>query len=176
MDITPTILSLANIEHPAPEWKGRNVVPMRGVDMSHYLSGKASTIHDPSEPFGWELCGRAAVRINNYKAVFIPFPKGNSAWQLYDLDLDPGETDDLAATMPEKLAELLEYWEKYCEETGVVPLQPELGARWHEAVDAQMKEGEWMEYDYWKKGALENDQREKFVRDIPKVADPRQAS
>ena len=31
-------------------------------------------------------------------------------------------------------------WEKYCEETGVVPLQPELGARFHEAVEAQMKE------------------------------------
>lgn len=143
--------------------------------MSPYLSGKATTIHDPSEPFGWELCGRAAIRVNNYKAVFIPFPKGNSAWQLYDLSLDPGETDDLAGSMPEKLAELLEHWEKYCEETGVVPLQPELGARWHEAVEAQMKEGQWMEYDYWKKGALQDGQRDKFVREIEKIPDPRKA-
>lgn len=173
MDIAPTILSLAGLTHPSPTWKNRTIVPMRGLDMSPYLSGTAPTIHDPSEPFGWELCGRAAVRINNYKAVFIPFPKGNSAWQLYDLDLDPGETEDLTNSMPEKLAELLEYWERYCEETGVVPLQPELGARWHEAVEAQMKEGEWMEYDYWKKGALEEGKREEFVREIPTVADPR---
>ncbi|KAK5084025.1 hypothetical protein LTR70_007277 [Exophiala xenobiotica] len=173
MDIAPTLLSLAGIKHPAPQWKDRSVVPMRGLDMSSYLSGSAPTIHAPDEPFGWELCGRAAIRVNNFKAVFIPFPKGVSAWQLYDLSTDPGETHDLASTMPGKLDELLGFWEKYCEETGVVPLQPELGARFHEAVEAQMKEGQWMEYDYWKPGALQEENREKFRRQIEKVADPR---
>lgn len=173
MDIAPTLLSLAGIKHPSPEWRGRKVVPMRGLDMSEYLSGSAETIHDPAEAFGWELCGRAAIRVDQYKAVFIPFPKGTSAWQLYDLSEDLGETDDLAQKMPEKLEELLTCWEKYCEETGVVPLQPELGARFYEAVEAQMKEGEWMEYEYWKPGALQEDNREKFVRQIEKVADPR---
>ncbi|KAK5079279.1 hypothetical protein LTR51_001475 [Lithohypha guttulata] len=173
MDITPTLLSLAGIKHPSPEWKGRSVVPMRGLDMIPYLQGSSDTIHHPSEAFGWELCGRAAIRVGQYKAVFLPFPKGISAWQLYDLSADPGETDDLAQKMPEKLEELLVCWEKYCDETGVVPLQPELGARWHEAVEAQMKEGEWMEYEYWKPGALKEENRQKFVRNIQKLTDPR---
>lgn len=173
MDIAPTVLTLAGIKHPSPEWKGRQIVPMRGKDMMPWLEGKQQLVHDPSEAFGWELCGRAAIRKGNWKADFIPFPKGKSAWQLYDLSTDPGETEDLATKHPEILQELLALWETYCEETGVVPLQPELGARWHEAVEAQMKEGEWIEYEYWKPGALEEDKRSQHVRQIAQVADPR---
>lgn len=173
MDIAPTLLALGSIRHPAPEFKGRPVVPMRGKSMLPWLAGKQDSVHDPNAPFGWELCGRAAIRKGNWKADFIPFPKGISAWQLYDLSVDPGETNDLAQQEPDVLKELLELWEQYCEETGVVPLQPELGARFHEAVEAQMKEGQWMEYEYWKPGALKEENRQKFTRPIEKVADPR---
>ena len=146
---------------------------MRGETMTPYLSGHAPSTHSPDDPFGWELCGRAAIRRGPWKADFIPFPKGISAWQLYDLAADPGETEDLAQTHPDILAELLGHWETYCAETGVVPLQPELGARWHEAVESQMREGEWMEYEYWKPGGLQEGERSKYYRSIVKVDDPR---
>lgn len=135
-------------------------------------------MHDPDTAHGWELCGRAAIRRGPWKADFIPFPKGASpeAWQLYNLDTDPGETNDLAATHPEKLQELLDAWEKYCEEVGVVPLQPELGRRFHEAMEEQMPENEWMEYEYWKNGGLEDGKRERFFRKVKKLQDPRTAS
>jgi hypothetical protein len=70
---------------------------------------------------------------------------------------------------------LLQLWEKYCEEYGVVPLQPELGARWHEAVKGQMKENEWIKYEYWKSGGLEEGNKDKFRRVIQKIEDPRLA-
>ena len=173
MDIAPTLLELANVKHPAPTYQGRSVVHMRGKSMVSWLRGAEKTIHDPAAPFGWELCGRAAIRKGNWKADFIPFPKGISAWQLYDLSKDPGETEDLAEKQPKILEDLLEHWEKYCEECGVVPLQPELGARFHEAVGSQMKEGQWIEYEYWKPGGLEEQNRDKFRRVIEKVEDPR---
>jgi arylsulfatase A-like enzyme len=173
MDIAPTLLDLAGLKHPAPTFQGRTVVPMRGETMTKYLSGNAPSVHNPTDPFGWELCGRAAIRRGEWKADFIPFPKGISAWQLYNLSTDPGETEDLAQSKPEILEELLGHWEKYCEETGVVPLQPELGARWHEAVESQMREGEWMEYEYWKPGGLKEGERSKYYRSIVKVDDPR---
>lgn len=175
MDIAPTLLELAGIKHPAPVWRGREVVPMRGRNLGPWLSGQRETVHEQDDTFGWELCGRAAIRKNHWKAVFIPFPKGTSAWQLYDLAKNPGETDDLAQQHPEILEELLQHWEKYCEETGVVPLQPELGERFHAAVEAQMKEGAWIELEYWKAGALDNGKEniESFRRQIEKVPDPR---
>ena len=58
--------------------------------------------------------------------VFIPPPKGTDTWQLYDLSVDPGETEDLALREPDKLAELMVHWERYVIDCGVVPLQPEL--------------------------------------------------
>lgn len=178
MDIAPTVLALASIDHPAPSFHNRQVVPMRGKNMVPWLGSNADSVHSPDESFGWELCGRAAIRKGNWKADFIPEPKGTSAWQLYDLSKDPGEVDDLAEQHPDILAELLVHWERYCAETGVIPLQPELGARWHEAVEAQMREGEWIELEYWKPGALDNGKEdlEKYTRVIRKVSDPRQAS
>ena len=40
--------------------------------------------------------------------------------QLFDLAADPGEIDDLAASHPEKLAELRVLWDRYVEDTDVI--------------------------------------------------------
>ncbi|MCJ1307845.1 hypothetical protein MMC25_001493 [Agyrium rufum] len=172
MDIAPTILDMAGIQHPAPHYKGREVTHMRGKSMLPFLQGKAESVHPPDFVYGWELSGKAAIRKAQYKAVFIPKPKGPEKWQLYDLSKDLGETDDLAEGMPEKLDELLKLWEDYVKECGVVPLQPELGA-YLAATEAQMPENAWMEYDYWKPTALVD--REKFMQKRPKFTRPLEA-
>lgn len=127
MDICPTILEMAGIQHPAPTYQGREVVPMRGTSMLPWLSGHEDRVHEKDFIQGWELCGRGAIRKANWKAVFIPKPKGPEVWQLYDLSKDPGEIQDLAEEHPRKLEELLGHWETYVQDCGVVPLQPELG-------------------------------------------------
>ncbi|MCJ1471810.1 hypothetical protein MMC13_000451 [Lambiella insularis] len=161
MDICPTILEIAGIRHPAPTYHGREIVPMRGVSMLSWLRGSEDMVHEKDFVSGWELCGRGAIRKANWKAVFIPKPKGPEKWQLYDLSQDPGEVDDLAELHSAKLEELLVHWEQYVVECGVVPLQPELGT-YMEATEEQMKENVWMEYEYWKPGAL--DDRQEFMR------------
>lgn len=69
--------------------------------------------------------------------MFIPAPKGPHKWQLYNLARDAGEIHDLAEAEPNKLDELLEHWEVYVKECGVVPLHPEQGA-YLEAMEEQM--------------------------------------
>ena len=94
------------------------------------------------------MCGKAAIRQGDYKAVFIPPPKGPGKWQCYDLGTDLGEVHELAEwTFQDKegrevegkklLEELLQKWETYVDEVGFVPLQPELG-EWIEAREEQM--------------------------------------
>ncbi|MCJ1287432.1 hypothetical protein MMC26_006783 [Xylographa opegraphella] len=165
MDICPTILELAGIKHPAPTYQGRKIVSMRGASMLSWLSGSEERVHPTDFVNGWELCGRGAIRKANWKAVFIPKPKGPEKWQLYDLSKDPGEIDDLADVEPKRLEELLKHWEQYVVECGVVPLQPDLGT-YMVATEEQMPENIWMEYEYWKPGALE--EREKFMREPKK--------
>lgn len=111
---------------------------MRGVSMLPWLRSDAGMVHGKDFVTGWELCGRGAIRKADWKAVFIPKPKGPERWQLYDLSTDPGEVDDLAEVHPTKVEELLAHWEQYVVECGVVPLQPELGT-YMVATEEQMQ-------------------------------------
>ena len=157
MDLAPTILDMAGVSHPAPTYRGREVVSMRGTSMLPFVRGTSRRIHSQDFVQGWETCGRAALRKGDWKIVFIPKPKGPERWQLYNLVQDPGETEDLA-DQPEgkwRMEELLKLWDQYVLETGVIPLAPELG-RYLEATEAQMAENVWMEYEYWKEGARDS--------------------
>jgi arylsulfatase len=79
---------------------------------------------------GWELFGRGAVRKGKYKLVHIENAVGGrgsndrdgsqDGWQLYDLSQDPGEIDDIAEKYPDIVKELLQVWDQYRAETGVV--------------------------------------------------------
>jgi len=125
MDIAPTVLELAGVTHPGTDYQGREVEPMRGSSLVPYLSGGPEAVHDAVAGTGWELFGRRAIRQGDWKALYLEQPYGTGAWQLYDLSSDPGEIDDLAASRPEKLAELLTLWDRYVEDTGVI-LDPAL--------------------------------------------------
>ncbi|MNZ79001.1 Arylsulfatase [compost metagenome] len=61
--------------------------------------------------------------------MYIPGPVGPATWQLYDLGNDPGEIHDLASSQPQKLSALIEHWQRYVDETGVIlsesPFQPD---------------------------------------------------
>jgi hypothetical protein len=72
---------------------------------------------------GWELFGRGAVRKGKWKLVHIEPQAGgreDGDWQLYDLSQDQGEIEDVSESHPEVKKELLEMWEQYRAETGVV--------------------------------------------------------
>lgn len=163
MDIMPTILDMAGVEHPAPQYKGREIVKMRGKSMLPFILGSAESVHEQEFIQGWETCGRAAVRKGDFKIVYIPKPRGTEKWQLYNLKQDPGEVFDLAEQTEHKsiLEDLLKLWDQYVLETGVVPLAPELG-KWMALMDEQMKEDAWIEYEYWKEGA--RDEPEKYTK------------
>lgn len=165
MDLAPTILDMAGVKHPAPTYQGREIVGMRGRSMVPYLKSEEPRIHEEDFINGWETCGRAAVRKGDWKIVFIPKPKGPERWQLYNLAKDPGEVHDLAEKEPERLAALIKLWDQYVLETGVIPLSPELG-RWMAAMEEQMPENAWIEYEYWKDGARDNPKA--FTKDIPR--------
>ena len=54
------------------------------------------------------------------KLVRLPPPYGNTRWQLYDLAVDPGETNDIADEKPELVKRYAANWETYARENEVV--------------------------------------------------------
>ena len=123
MDVTPTLLELAGADASTPA----GMVPIRGVSAAGLLSGKSERPHPQEERIAWELAFGRGVRIGDWKALFLApavnriIPEARAKqWLLYNIAQDPGETTDLAAQEPAKLAELIDAWFAYARETGVV--------------------------------------------------------
>jgi arylsulfatase len=76
MDILPTILDLAGVPQPGGQFRGREIVPIKGKSWVPHLSGKREQVHDEETVTGWELFFHQAVKRGKYKAVFTPKPKG----------------------------------------------------------------------------------------------------
>jgi arylsulfatase len=120
MDIAPTILEIANTEHPGEKYKERQVYPIKGKSMINFLMNERNSIHTENHVMGWELFNRIAIRRGNWKLVFIEPPHGNQKWSLYDLSQDPLEQNDLADIKSEILKEMISHWYTYRDQNGVI--------------------------------------------------------
>jgi arylsulfatase len=114
IDILATLVELAGAgypasrgEHPIPPMAGTSLVP---------------AFHDeslPREALFWEHEGSRAVRVGDWKLVADSV---GSPWELFDLQRDRTETSDLAAAEPERVAEMAALWQRWAEESQVLPL------------------------------------------------------
>ncbi|MGI9233736.1 MAG: arylsulfatase [Woeseiaceae bacterium] len=120
-DIASTILEIATVKHPGSEYSGRAIEPMTGVSAVSVFEGQTTPARITApRVHADELIGKRGIRRGEWKLVHMPKPYGNGDWQLYNLVKDPAESVDLAADMPELVAELAMVWEQYAEDNGVV--------------------------------------------------------
>ena len=119
MDIMPTILELAKIEHPE-NYRGRKVERMRGRSLAGVTSGSQENTYAKEVPIGGEMINGKWMRKGDYKAVLVTKPYGPATWQLFNMIEDPGETRDLSKEKPAMLEELKRSWDQYAEDVGVV--------------------------------------------------------
>ena len=118
-DIMPTILEMTGLKHP-DTYQGNKVMPMSGKSLVPVLQGESESVYRNDEYVAGEMGNGKWVRKGNYKAVMVVKPYGSNEWRLYDLSVDPGETADLSDTNPDKLQEMIDAWEEYAREVGVV--------------------------------------------------------
>ncbi len=119
-DIAATILEASQTPHPGTSYQGREVEPLRGRSMLPVLSGEAQVVYEDDVAVSWELFGMRAVRKGDFKLLWLVNPFGPEDWQLYNLASDPGETVDLSGLMPELRSEMIDIWNSYSQETGVI--------------------------------------------------------
>ena len=119
-DLMPTILDLTGIPHP-DEYKGKPVEAMMGNSLQKVLKGEVNSIYGPEDFICGELGGAGSwVRQGDMKAVFVSPPYGDGKWHLFDLSVDPGETNDLAESDPKTLEVLLKAYDQYADKVGIV--------------------------------------------------------
>jgi choline-sulfatase len=95
-DVMPTILDLAGLPRPS-EAEGRSLVPLLGGREGGEGAAYSETFY-PRFHYGWNEV--RSYREGNYKLILSPGP------ELYDLAADPEESRDLAASRPDKVADL----------------------------------------------------------------------
>ena len=121
-DLAPTILSLVGVDGHEGSWQGRVVEPIVGANFSEFLAGDSSPIHIDSESIGYELGGNSALFKGDYKIVINGAGQGETAWHLFNIKLDPGESRDLAGEQPELLSEMVAGYESYVQANNVLPM------------------------------------------------------
>ncbi|MDG6098428.1 arylsulfatase [Alteromonas sp. ZYF713] len=119
MDILPTALHVAGIQHPAPTFNGRTVAMPLGMSLVSILNQPDLPLTPVPRSLGWELFSGKAYIDGDWKITLVTPPRGDNQWHLYNLSKDPGESLDLKAQYPEKFEELKQKWQKYSQETGV---------------------------------------------------------
>ncbi|MDG1233793.1 MAG: arylsulfatase [Pseudomonadales bacterium] len=121
-DITPTILSIAGVKAPAGRFAGRPIEAMIGRDLMPLIRGDVERVYAEDETIGYEVGGNAALFRGDHKIVMNRGPVGDRRWHLYNIVSDPGETEDLADAMPERMQLMSRAYEQYVLENGVLPV------------------------------------------------------
>ena len=93
-----------------------------GKSLQSSLAGSDEKNYTDSDSVGLEVTGNSALFKGSFKIVRNRPPNGSNQWELFNLSEDPGETINLATSMPNKLLELIEEYEAYAEKNGVIEL------------------------------------------------------
>tara|TARA_R110000824_G_scaffold366730_1_gene555453 strand:- start:52637 stop:54445 length:1809 start_codon:yes stop_codon:yes gene_type:complete len=116
-DITPTVLSLAGANTLIAGSK-----PMTGRSLAPVLLGTSNTTYGPDETMGLEVSGNAALYKGDYKIVRNVAPVGDGQWRLFNIATDPGETNDLAQSEPERFAAMQNDYTDYATSVGALEM------------------------------------------------------
>jgi arylsulfatase len=113
VDLMATCVDVAGAKYPV-EHQGNKITPLEGKSLVPAFANR------PIEREGiyWEHEGNRAVRVGKWKLV-AKSPGGK--WELYDMEADRTELNDLAAKEPARVQELVGRWEAYAKRAKVLP-------------------------------------------------------
>ena len=109
IDVMPTCLEIAGGTYPKT-YRGRDIIPVEGKSLVPVFQGGQRRGHPA---LFWELYGHRAVRKGPWKLVALR----ERDWELYDIENDRGETNNLADQHPDivtQLSALHHVWSQRC--------------------------------------------------------------
>jgi arylsulfatase len=130
IDVAPTIYEAVGIEFPSV-LNGVPQKPIEGVSMVYSFDSAGAPGRRRSQYFemfinraiyhdGWWAASRTGIPWESEPPT--PIDPDTATWELYHLDEDFSQANDLAASQPEKLRELQELWWAEAARYSVLPL------------------------------------------------------
>ena len=141
IDIVPTILEATGI--PAPEMvDGIEQAPIEGVSLAYTFDAKNAKARSNHNTQYFEMMGDHSIYHDGWllstKVIRPPWeafgpanpdPLNNVTWELYDLNTDYSQTEDLAAKYPERVEEMKKLFLSEAKKYEVLPLDASVAAR-----------------------------------------------
>ena len=128
-DLVPTLLDIVGVKAPKAI-NGVKQMPLEGTSFAKSLRNKKAK--SKSKPQYFEMFGHRGLVQDGWKAVSFHPPGGDFAadkWELYHLDKDFNETNDLAEKEPERLKAMIGEWWRQAEASKVLPLDDRFAPR-----------------------------------------------
>jgi arylsulfatase len=114
IDLMATCADLGKATYPE-KVKEQAIVPLQGVSIAAAFTGKKI---ERKNPIFWEHEGNRAIRIGKWKLV----AKGSKGpWELYDLEQDRTELNDLTGKHSERAEKMAGLWEAWAVEAKAKP-------------------------------------------------------
>ncbi len=144
IDLVPTVLEALDLEVPESV-RGVPQSPIQGVSFAHTFDDAGAETRHPTQYF--EMFGHRSIYHEGWRAV-CPWPGPSltegaqngrifgftqltaeildeldaNDWELYNVSVDPAETNNLAAEHPEKLQQMIQRWYIEAGKYGVLPI------------------------------------------------------
>ncbi|MDR2146023.1 MAG: arylsulfatase [Tannerella sp.] len=116
MDLMATCLDLAQAKYPTT-FNGNEILPLEGISIVPILQTGKRKGH---KIIGFEHFNEKALMSRDGWKIIQPSKK-DSPWELYDLNSDRTEKNDVAGQYPERLRQMISQYEAWAERTMVVP-------------------------------------------------------
>lgn len=119
-DVMATCIDVAGTVYPE-NFNGNKILPLEGISLTPNFSGKKT---ERKYTF-WEHEGNIAMRDGKWKIVCKTkenTPFDGTTVELYNMEIDPTELNDLSQIYPEKRTEMMEKWRVWAESNQVLPM------------------------------------------------------
>ena len=115
-DIIPTILDIIEVAYP-PQVNGYKTPPLPGISLKGVFQMK--TKEHP--PLFWEYKGNVAIRSGKWKLVaqYNPAGKEQRQWELYDLEADRAESNNLVNDYSSVAQELFRTYSSWAKKNNI---------------------------------------------------------
>jgi arylsulfatase A-like enzyme len=126
VDIVPTILEICGLEMPKV-YRGVEQYPLSGISMCYTFDAKPDAPTKKHRQY-YSMLGTRAIWEDGWKAVALHAPltgRGNfekDEWQLYHVDEDLSESQDLSKKYPDKVEAMKKDWLDEAEKNLALPL------------------------------------------------------
>jgi arylsulfatase len=121
-DIAPTILEIVETKKRS-SYQGHDQIPISGTSLAYTFAKKDGPTEKPIQYF--EMIGNRGLWFDGWKAVTrheLGDDYSTEEWELYNLNQDFSETNNLAEAEPERLRKMIDLWWVEAGRYGVLPL------------------------------------------------------